>query len=161
MRLLLAALLLIHGAAMGQTFACQYVAAGGLHWQNDRWEPTRFQLQEPFFLKITSGQIDTDLVEKALDPEIPDNLRSSALRIPTSVKCFKNNTLDPRTIGTDPSRHKYIEQHTCSDEGAVVIFRPALRMGVVARLSGGLAGPRGPRQYRDTLSVGPFTCQQM
>jgi hypothetical protein len=39
------------------TLACQYVAAGGLHWESGRWRATGFNLRTPFFLAISNGRI--------------------------------------------------------------------------------------------------------
>jgi hypothetical protein len=42
-------LLLAMGSSVAQTFACQYVAAGGLDWEGGSWRAQQFNVQEPFF----------------------------------------------------------------------------------------------------------------
>lgn len=152
MRLLLAALLLVHGAAMGQTFACQYTASGGLYWENGRWSATRFKVNPPFFLRISSGQMDKDSVDKVLNPELPETLRSATTGLPSTISCSK------RTVYLSEKRRG--DEHICTDMGGLVIaFRPALSGGTVAFLGGGLI--EAQNQYRDGINVSPFTCQQM
>lgn len=152
MRLLLAALLLAHGAAMGQTFACQYTASGGLYWEKGRWEATRFKVSPPFFLRIYSGQMDKDSVDKVLTPYLPESLRPAATGIPSTISCSK------RTVYLSEKRRG--DEHICTEfGGAVIAFRPALSGGAVAFLGGGLN--EAENQYRDGISASPFTCQQM
>ncbi len=87
MRLLLAVLLLAHGAAMGQTFACQYIASAGLNWENGRWEATRFKTDPPFFLTAEAGELTASSVAKALKSENPKSWRCERFRLGTLFQC--------------------------------------------------------------------------
>lgn len=61
MRLLLAALLLVHGAAMGQTFACQYTTTVSLTPErSSRWKSAEIPNDAPFFISIINGAIDIE-----------------------------------------------------------------------------------------------------
>jgi len=56
------------GSSVAQTFACQYVAAGGLNWEGSYWRTREFRVEEPFFLTLTpDGKgLSVDTVEKQL-----------------------------------------------------------------------------------------------
>lgn len=122
MRLLLTALLLVHGAAMGQTFACQYVATSGLRWENGRWTPTAFKSDPPFFLKVEAGQLTTNPIGR--------------------LYCDRDND----------------GFYCASPYAAFLFFDPKTSAGAVSKMLGSVS--QSP-SYRDTLSVAPFTCQQM
>ena len=136
MRLLLAALLLVHGAAMGQTFACQYTEAAGLKWENGRWKSTEFRTAEPFFLKINGSVLDQKVAADVFGSRSP---ATAAL-----VHCAKN-----------PSR----TTHSCMDGfGTFLFFDESTRLGGRALMFGSASTSSA---YRDTTSVAHFTCQQM
>ena len=45
-------------AAGAQTvFACQYINAAGLRWENNTWVPKNFRTGDPFFLSSVNGEL--------------------------------------------------------------------------------------------------------
>jgi hypothetical protein len=90
MRLLLAALLLVHGAAMGHTFACQYTASAGLNWENGRYMPISHPLPPPFFLKVQEDRLTADSVVKALGSFFIDEIKCIQHRV-TGFSCFDHH----------------------------------------------------------------------
>jgi hypothetical protein len=56
----------ISAPAMAQnvTYACQYIKAGGLNWENKNWKLVEFNIQKPFFLAASNGKLNIDSVAK-------------------------------------------------------------------------------------------------
>ena len=134
MRLLLAALLLVHGAAMGQTFACQYIESGGLNWENGRWRSTLFILPPPFFLRMNGSKLDNKVVADLLGS------RGASAEL---VDCA-NNT--------------YLQTHSCMDGfGTFLVFDERTGQGGRANLTGSTR----TQAKRDATSVAHFICQKM
>lgn len=132
MRLLLAALLLVHGTAMGQTFACQYTEAAGLKWENGRWRSTSFMNPPPFFLKIEGDRLTADSVAKAIRGT-PSRIRCERNQIANTFSCFDQS-------------------------GGFLHFDPQRYAGAISQM---LGASTGQSDYRDSVSVAAFTCQQM
>lgn len=66
-RILLAwMLLLMAGNSLAQTFACQFVAAAGLKWENGSWVTKTFVEGSPFFIGLNSDgkTIDTKTITR-------------------------------------------------------------------------------------------------
>lgn len=66
-RVLLACLLWVPlGSSVAQTFACQYVAAAGLKWENGSWVTKTFAEGSPFFIGLNSDgkTIDTKTITR-------------------------------------------------------------------------------------------------
>lgn len=101
MRLLLAALLLVHGAAMGQTFACQYTASAGLKWENGQWAIKNFRMHPPFFLKIEADALILDSVAKAVRASQSRDIRCEKAHYQGTFSCFDQlggfMLFDPKT----------------------------------------------------------------
>lgn len=135
MRALIVSLLLVHGAAMGQTFACQYTAAAGLNWQRGRWQIQEFRPSPPFFIKVADGSIDTESLKQLLDHP---------------AECVSDN-LDPET---DRKSWFCFNRFT----SRTLVFDGQTAVGGTSRLFGSLKS-RGER--RDPIAVEPFTCQKM
>lgn len=137
MRLLIATLLLVHGAAMGQTFACQYTESTGFHWENGRWRRTGFNILPPFFLKMNGSNLDQKAVSSVF---------GSDGEIAKLVRCEK------RQMGLT-------NLHSCMDQfGQFLVYDEHTRKGGMAMLGGSTSTDK---PYRDSTSVSHFTCQQM
>ena len=66
-RVLLACLLwVLSGSSVAQTFACQFIAAAGLKWENDSWVTKTFKENPPFFIGLNPDgkTIDTKTISK-------------------------------------------------------------------------------------------------
>lgn len=135
MRVLLAALLLVHSAAMGQTFACQYTAAAGLDWQRGRWQIQEFRPLPPFFIKVANRSIDTESLKQLLGHP---------------AECVSDN-LDPETDRKSWFCFNRIASRT-------LVFDSQTAVGGTSRLFGSL---KSSGERRDSIAVEPFTCQQM
>lgn len=130
MRLLLAALLLVHGAAIGQTFACQYTAAAGLDWEDGRWKTRSFFTNPPFFLKIEAGRLTPNILDK------------------TVVGFSLQGYCEPERIAN---------YFNCSNGvGTFLFFDPTALAGAISEVGSAITKHR-----RGSMSVQPFTCQQM
>jgi hypothetical protein len=132
MRLLITALLLVHGAAMGQTFACQYTEAAGLKWESGRWRSASFINPPPFFLKIEGDGLTADSVAKAISG-LNDRIRCERNQFTKTFSCF--------------------DQH-----GGFLHFDPQRSAGAISQMLGASTERAG---YRDSVTVSAFTCQQM
>lgn len=137
MRLLIAALLLVHGAAMGQTFACQYTAAAGLDWVNGQWSARQFKPFPPFFLRLKDGAIDPESLAEIIGN--PSECISTRLSSGGNVRdsdwfCF--NKVTSRTL----------------------VFSGDTASGGTSRLFGSLMKSSGA--YKDSIGVEPFICQR-
>jgi hypothetical protein len=140
MRLFLIIILSLHGAAVGQTFSCQYVAGGGLTWENSKWAAVAFKVGQPFFLKVLSGQIDLVSVQKVFSP----NKEGSLNLANEEVRCFR------------PSD----DEHYCMNIfGQSLVFGSTRGGGAVSHLFGSL-GSNHTRQRRDDIGVFPFVCEK-
>lgn len=142
MRALIVALLLAHGAAMGQTFACQYTAAGGLNWENGRWVTRGFRLGAPFFLKVERGSLTEDSVSKIL------------LGSPETVTC--------RVIVDHPPFKERVRYACFNHFGSFIHFSPSDTRGSIAQTFGSVSsGLDTGSSTPDSLAISSFTCQQM
>jgi len=47
-------LLLASASSLAQTFACQFVAAAGLDWENGAWITKTFNVANPFFISLNT-----------------------------------------------------------------------------------------------------------
>ena len=55
-RVLVACLFLVLTTnSLAQTFACQFVASGGLRWEAGSWVTSKFRNEQPFFFTIKAG----------------------------------------------------------------------------------------------------------
>lgn len=137
MRLLLTALLLVHGAAMGQTFACQYTDSAGLDWKNGRWQTTRFHTRNPFFLKLNGSDLDKKTVA--------DFFSSSGASM-AELHCQRHGVM------------KYY--YSCLDGyGSFMFFDALTGKGGRSDIYG--SAPMTSPELQDSLTVAPFTCQKM
>jgi hypothetical protein len=135
MRLLIATLLLVHGAAMGQTFACQYTGSAGFHWENGGWSTTGFHVLPPFFLKMNGSNLEQKSVA---------DFFGAMGETASYIRCEK---------------HPHRAFHSCMNQyGAFLHFNESTRMGGRAVLGG---SDSTSKRYRDSTSVSHFTCQQM
>jgi hypothetical protein len=131
-RLFVAAMLLVHGSAMAQTFACQYTTSAGLKWENGRWRNVIFVNPPPFFLKIEGDRLTADSVAKAI----------SGLNF--EIRC---------------ERDRFNNTFSCFDQsGGFLYFSPQRSAGGVSQM---LGASSERSDYRDSVSVAAFTCQQM
>lgn len=124
----------ISAPAMAQnvTYACQYIKAGGLDWENKQWKATSFIINSPFFLSAVNGQLVSNSVSKIFDG--------------TEVNCFtKLTTSDSQTCAT-----RFAE---------LLIFSFKTMNGGVSKIYGSQAQSNQPS--KDTLSVETFTCTKM
>lgn len=136
-RFLLACLLLVvTGSSLAQTFACQFVAAAGLRWENGSWVTSTFKKDPPFFLKIM--------------PNGDLTLESAATVLGGAHTCV---------TGID-------ERITCMSAkegflgvGQTLIFHPKTTSGGISYLLGSIEPNSASR--KDTLVVSPFICQKM
>ena len=153
MRLLLAVLLLAHGAAMGQTFACQYTASAGLNWENGRWEATRFKTAAPFFLNLNpDGTLDRTSVAIVFYPFIKDLLGDK--QNDPNARFMYGWGVTCKGGGNQHQKH-----FACmGSQGDLLTFNSQTQEGGVASL-GSLHLSESTKS--DSLSVKPFTCQKM
>lgn len=128
--LLLSSLFVSGVHAQGRPLACQFEASGGLKWERGEWRATRFVDKERFVLVLNSANLDAKSVRKPLGVE----------------------------KGRDPScTVTSWGAYSCSDEsGGYLLFDSRINRGSVAQVFGGVMADL---DYRDTLSVSPFTCQ--
>ena len=124
-------LLLATSGSIAQTFACQFVASGGLDWKSSRWVATEFNSREPFFFKITPN----------------DGMNS-----------FKgDDSLERLPLNCDQEARK-LKIHSCSTAaGVYVYFWEITQRGAISRLFGSAM----EKDERDSLTVSPFICQKM
>jgi len=132
MRLLLAALLLVHGAAIGQTFACQYTQSAGLDWENGTWKSRYLEIPRPFFLVVEGGNLTADSAAKVLGS------------LPKEARCERH------PIG-------FYSCHTPLT--SFLFFNPKELHGVRSEMRGAILRPEARGTH--PLSVAPFICQQM
>jgi hypothetical protein len=136
MRRLILALMLVAAlftnAARAQTFACQYVANGGLTWEKGKWEAAKFAIRKPFFLKMLEERLIADSVAPVLFSSAPE-IRCAFDRVDQGFSCS-------------------------SGMGAFLYFNIRSGQGGTAFLYGSSVEYQG---RRDDLQVSAFTCQKM
>lgn len=131
-RVLLACLLwALSGSSVAQTFACQYVASGGLDWRSGNWEAVPFKTREPFFFTIKPGK---------------------------GITSFKGDFGLERLPLICDAQASELKIHSCSSAaGTFVYFWEATQRGAISSLFGSVS----EKDERDSLSVMPFICQKM
>jgi hypothetical protein len=122
---------------MGQTFACQFQDDVGFKWTAGQWEVTRFRVGTPFFIKMAGQDVDLESIYRALGKTYPPPTQNPLF----SVTC-----------------QKQLAVHTCSGIGQVLSFNSNVLSGVLSTTLGALTKSD---QNRDSISISPFTCQQM
>lgn len=133
MRILVAYLLLAHGVAFGQAFACQYLESAGLGWESGQWQLRKTPIRQPFFLAIESGDLNADSVAKLL--------RSH----PKDIRC---------------ERHPVSGWFSCHNQlASFLFFNPKESQGGVSEIRGSGLPPASRGAH--PMTVAPFTCQQM
>lgn len=120
--------------AMAQkvVYACQYVASGGLVWENGNWVVKRFNLDQPFFLTAERGQLEKSSVAKFFDTS------------PENVSCDYSG---------------YIWQSCSGLLGEVIFVNLATLNGTLARVFGGTYPTMD--ENKDSINVSPFTCTKV
>jgi hypothetical protein len=125
------------GSAVAQTYACQFIMTAGMKKdQKSGWKVTNFQVDEPFFLTMSNGLIDTNSVTKP------------PLKLSTfSVSC---NKYAVSVVGV---------VHWCADYSDYLSFNENT-------LNGGFATTMGAMQPSndtdvDSVSIARFKCQKV
>ena len=131
-------LLMATASSLAQTFACQYVASGGLSWESGTWVASGFKKKEPFFFTIKAG---VGITSFKGDKFLEDDL-----------VCDNSAT---RTAYEKVTRNG---RHSCSTyTGDYLYFQEkTLRGTISSRYGGVLDGDK-----RDTLTISPFICTKM
>jgi hypothetical protein len=125
--------------AFAQTFACQFTHSAGMAWRSGTWQPTKFKMDAPFFLKTLEGNITSESAAKVMGTKVPQTV-SCHPSIANRVFC---------STGTLP-------QYFAS--GTSLIFDTKTMRGAISEILGGISDKQ---DYRDSLSVSAFVCQQM
>ncbi len=136
-RVLLACVLwVVMGSSLAQTFACQYVASGGLNWTNGGWEITRFKLREPFFLTLKTGgqELTFDSTAKLLG-----GVHTCITDVAKVITCMS------------------VERGYRS-VGGFLLFDPNNLKGGISFLTG---STENMERLKDSLTVAPFSCQKV
>jgi hypothetical protein len=115
-----------------QTFACQFVASGGLVWEKGKWRVATFEARKPFFLKIQEERLLADSVAPVLFSSAPE-IRCAFDRLDQGFSCS-------------------------AGMGAFLYFNSRSGQGGTAFLYGSGVEHQG---RRDDLQVSAFTCQKM
>ncbi len=128
------ALLVVSPAtAQNATYACQFIAAGGLSWEKGQWEETKFIKKSPFFLNSVNLKLTNESVGKALGAE------------QFVVFCHE----------------KFFNTQSCGDlVGRALIFDFENLTGATSTIYGGV-GKNNNRSRRDDLVIQTFTCTKM
>jgi hypothetical protein len=124
--------------AFAQTLACQFTDSAGLLWRNGAWQVSKFKVGAPFFLKIESGNVTPKSAAKVMVNN-PDGVFCHASR-GNRVFCSTGVIPDQYALGTS------------------LIFDTKTMKGAISEILGGILQSQ---DYRDSLSVSAFTCQQM
>ncbi|TDL81682.1 hypothetical protein [Meridianimarinicoccus aquatilis] len=140
LRITIAALLLSTATleAQEQTWACQYTDAIGFLFEDGQYNPTEFQVPEPFFLKTEEGSLVLSSVDGALG--------SLGSKGETYCHGRKTDRVNDATV------------QTCSDFlGNTIVFSTTEARGAVSKMLGSV-------QVEDTRippGVLLFVCQAM
>ncbi len=119
--------------AQNVTYACQYVATGGLVWKDQQWQISKFIFNQPFFLSASNSNLNVDSVAKALG-----NYN------------FKVLCHEPLTNGV---------QACINFTGNSLIFDFNTMNGGISKIIGSTQ-PKN-EHLKDTISVEAFTCTKM
>ncbi len=134
--LLTCLLLVVTASSVAQTsFACQYIASGGLDWESGAWKATQFKNRSPFFLGVRS--------DRSLDEN----------QVAKLFKSNRANCVGQQLVTCSASTGDGIEL------GMVLYFSVVNARGAVATLLG--AVPKDEASEKDSLVVAPFICQKI
>jgi hypothetical protein len=134
--LLLFAASLFTNITHAQTFACQFVASGGLDWEGKSWILKQFNTEKPFALRVESNLLTKESAASALGRR--------------------------RWEDIDCKRHPVALQagFSCTDYlGGYLIFDDLKGLGAVTQALGAVAPLVG--RPRDSITISPFVCQKM
>ncbi len=124
------------GSAAAQTYACQFIMTAGMNKDpKSGWTVTDFAIDEPFFLTMLNGLIDTKSVA-----EQPLNMNEYY------AACFKGEL----SIGTN---------HWCADYSKYLSFDEKTLNGGFARTIG--ATQSSSNATADSVTVARFKCQKV
>ena len=127
------------------TYACQYVEAAGLIWQNGRWVATEFYKQDPFILTAIDGQL---VVPETTEENISHPLFLSQCNLPTEAPTG------------EPDENLLSRVQSCSDKiGNTLLFSFENLNGAYSKIVGAAAGR--DNATKDSLTVAPFVCGTM
>jgi hypothetical protein len=125
------------GSAAAQTYACQFImSAGMLKDPKSGWKVTGFEIDEPFFLTMSNGLIDTKSVV-----ESPLNFSSFA------ATCNKYDLVS------------LTFSHWCADYSKYLSFDEKTLNGGFARTFGAMQSSSSATA--DSVSVARFKCQKV
>ena len=124
------------GSAAAQTYACQFIMSAGMIKDPAGWKATEFKVDDPFFINMSSGLIDTKSVA-----EKPIGLSGHF------TTCFKRDL-----AGTGDS-------HWCADFAQYLSFNEITLHGGIARTMGAIASSNAPAA--DAITVSRFKCQKV
>lgn len=129
-------LLLVTGISVAQTFACQFVASAGLHWESSSWKTKTFLEEPPFFLQIMpNGDLSRESAHAVVGP---------------AYTCITGSN---KRITCMAAKQGFF------GNGKTLIFDPDTTSGGVSYLIGSTESNSADR--KDTLIVSPFICQKM
>lgn len=118
--------------AQNATYACQFIAAGGLFWENGQWKTTKFKQKSPFFLNSVNQTLTNESVGKALGAN------------PRGIFCHET----------------FENQQSCGDWlGGALIFNFANLTGATSQIFG--AAQKDNRPEKDSLLIQTFICTKM
>lgn len=125
------------GSAVAQTYACQFIMAAGMHKDpKTGWKITGFGVEEPFFLTLSNGLIDTKSVAEP------------PLSMPTySTTCMKRES---PSLGVS---------HWCADYSDYLTFSEKTLNGGLARTFGAMKSSSA--ETADAVMVSRFKCQKV
>ena len=129
-------LLATAGNSVAQTFACQYVSATGLNWENGSWQTRRFKIDAPFFLALNANSqgLTFDSVAKLLG---------------AAHTCITDGSKVVTCMG--------VEQGYFSN-GSFLLFDPTAMQGGRSSL---LGSTEKTDVSKDSIVVAPFVCQKV
>lgn len=133
--LLACGFLMVAKSSTAQTYACQMIETAGLHYENGKWVSTRFELDPPFFLKMTP---DGNLTRE-----------SAGAVLGVAHTCITGMDRRVTCVGAEKG---YL------GSGQTLMFDPTTSLGGTSALIGSTGGKRNKR---DSLTVSAFTCQKM
>ena len=125
------------GSATAQTYACQFIMSAGMEKDpKSGWKVTGFQKDEPFFLTMSNGLIDTKyMIESPLD------FASFA------ATCNKHELVD------------FAVSHWCTDYSKYLSFNEKTLNGGFARTFGAMQSTSSATA--DSVVVSRFKCQKV